>query len=198
MTLSTWPVVAWRKPSARSGTGSAQTGHRKFRDDSRKACGAGGREYGQDSATMKTIVVPLDLSAAATQVCKAACDLARRTGAGLRLVYVVQPPFVVGDLYGMEGSYIQEAVAAATQAGKQRLKALARTCAKRGLRVRTFEGFGDPAVEILRQARRAAFIVIGSHGHGAMFDLLVGSTTQGVLKRARCPVLVVPVREGRG
>lgn len=146
---------------------------------------------------MKTIVVPVDLSAAATQVCKAACDLARRTGAGLRLVYIVQPPFVVGDLYGMEASYLQEAISAATAAGKQRLQALARSCAKRGFRVRTFAGVGNPASEILRQARKAAFIVIGSHGHGAMFDLLVGSTTQGVLKRAHCPVLVVPVRASR-
>jgi nucleotide-binding universal stress UspA family protein len=33
---------------------------------------------------------------------------------------------------------------------------------------------------------------MGSHGHGAFYDLLVGSTTQGVLKRATCPVVIVP------
>lgn len=146
---------------------------------------------------MKTIVVPVDLSAAATQVVKAACDLASRTGAGLLLVHIVEPPVVVSDLYGMEGGFIEESIAAATQVGKRRLQALARSCEKRGLRTRTYQGIGSPVAEILRLAHKAAFIVIGSHGHGAVFDLLVGSTTQGVLKRARCPVMVVPVRARR-
>jgi hypothetical protein len=34
--------------------------------------------------------------------------------------------------------------------------------------------------------------VIGSHGHTAFHDLLVGGTASGVLKRATCPVVVVP------
>ena len=33
---------------------------------------------------------------------------------------------------------------------------------------------------------------MGSHGHGAIYELLVGSVTEGVLRKARCPVLVVP------
>jgi len=146
---------------------------------------------------MKTIVVPVDLSVAAAQVSKAACDLARKIGAELLLLHIVEPPLILSDPYGLDGGYMEEAVAAATQAGALRLKAMARICAKRGLRVRTLQTFGSPAPEILGQARRAAFIVIGSHGHGAMFDLLVGSTTQGVLKRARCPVMVVPISARR-
>jgi nucleotide-binding universal stress UspA family protein len=39
---------------------------------------------------------------------------------------------------------------------------------------------------------RASYIVMGSHGHTAFFDLLVGSNTHGVLRRSSCPVLVVP------
>jgi len=30
---------------------------------------------------------------------------------------------------------------------------------------------------------------MGTHGHGAIYDLLVGSTTHGVLEKAPCPVL---------
>lgn len=143
---------------------------------------------------MKTITVPIDLSAAATQVCRAACDLARRTGASLQLVHVVQPPVVVSDLFALEGAYIQDAMTAAEQAGRRRLQLLARACEKRGVRVRTCQLVGNPVPLILRQARASAFIVMGSHGHGAVFDLLMGSTTQGVLRRSRCPVMVVPIR----
>jgi len=41
-------------------------------------------------------------------------------------------------------------------------------------------------------AVNADFIVMGSHGHGAMYNLLVGSVTEGVLKRSTRPLLLVP------
>jgi len=34
--------------------------------------------------------------------------------------------------------------------------------------------------------------VMGTHGHGAMYNLLVGGVTKGVLKRSTRPVLLVP------
>ena len=37
----------------------------------------------------------------------------------------------------------------------------------------------------------AAAIVVGRHDHGALHDVLVGSTAKGLLRRAPCPVLVV-------
>jgi nucleotide-binding universal stress UspA family protein len=38
----------------------------------------------------------------------------------------------------------------------------------------------------------ADLIVMRTHGHGAMYNLLVGSATKGVLKRSTRPVLLVP------
>jgi nucleotide-binding universal stress UspA family protein len=38
---------------------------------------------------------------------------------------------------------------------------------------------------------------MGSHGHTAFYDLLVGSTTHGVLMRANCPVVIVPPEKKR-
>ncbi len=43
------------------------------------------------------------------------------------------------------------------------------------------------------EAQAATHIVLGSHGHAMVFELLVGSFTQAVLRRSRLPVLVVPV-----
>jgi nucleotide-binding universal stress UspA family protein len=40
------------------------------------------------------------------------------------------------------------------------------------------------------QEHDGAVLVIGSHGHSALGELLLGSTSKRVLKRARCPVLV--------
>ena len=33
---------------------------------------------------------------------------------------------------------------------------------------------------------------MGSHGHTALYDLLAGSTATGVIKRAPCPVVIMP------
>jgi hypothetical protein len=55
---------------------------------------------------------------------------------------------------------------------------------------------GTPVEVILREAERlrAELLVLGSHGHGLLHSLLVGSVCQGVLRRAPCSVVVVPGR----
>jgi nucleotide-binding universal stress UspA family protein len=55
---------------------------------------------------------------------------------------------------------------------------------------------GLPARKILGEADRleATLIVMGSHGHGALFNLLMGTVCNGVLRKSRCPVVVVPAR----
>ena len=35
-------------------------------------------------------------------------------------------------------------------------------------------------------------IIMGSHGHGALYHLFVGSVTEGVIRHAKRPVLVIP------
>ena len=44
------------------------------------------------------------------------------------------------------------------------------------------------------EKRGAELIVIGSHGHGAVFDLLFGSVSEQIVRRSSLPVLVVPAR----
>ncbi len=144
---------------------------------------------------MKTILVPLDLSAAAVQVCNAACDLARQVGGRLVLLHVVQPPPVVmSDVYAFDAGQLAEMSTVAEKAAARSLRALDRHCTKRGVRATTVQRVGAPAAAILAKAAsaRAAYIVMGSHGHGAIYDLLVGSTTHGVLMKAPCPVVVIP------
>jgi nucleotide-binding universal stress UspA family protein len=56
----------------------------------------------------------------------------------------------------------------------------------------------DKTVEaILQEASdvEADFIVVGSHGRGAMYQLLVGSVSKGVLHKSTLPVLVIPTHK---
>lgn len=142
---------------------------------------------------MKTILVPVDLSAASGAVCEAACALARRTGARVELLHVVQPPPVIlSDVYALDAGEVEDLLVAAEKTATRGLRELARRCEKAGVRVRSLKRLGLPVPLILRRAKEADLLVMGTHGHGAVYDLLVGSTTNGVLKRARCPVLIVP------
>jgi len=50
-------------------------------------------------------------------------------------------------------------------------------------------------VPLIREAAAksgADFILMGSHGHGKLYDFLVGSTASGVIKKARCGVIIIP------
>ena len=51
---------------------------------------------------------------------------------------------------------------------------------------------GRPSEQVCAAAEDAELIVLGSHGHGAVHDALVGSTSQHVIRHAPCPVVVLP------
>jgi nucleotide-binding universal stress UspA family protein len=36
---------------------------------------------------------------------------------------------------------------------------------------------------------------MGSHGHGALYNLLVGGTASGVIQKSPCPVVIVPTQK---
>ena len=66
--------------------------------------------------------------------------------------------------------------------------------AQSGVKVTLHEPTGAVVEEVLNEADvvNADLIVMGTHGHGAMYNLLVGGVTKGVLKRSTRPVLLVP------
>jgi nucleotide-binding universal stress UspA family protein len=79
---------------------------------------------------------------------------------------------------------------------KSKLAQWQKEIAQGGLKVTLHEPAGMVAEEILFQADslNADLIVMGTHGHGAMYNLLVGGMTKGVLKHSARPVLLVPGR----
>jgi nucleotide-binding universal stress UspA family protein len=88
------------------------------------------------------------------------------------------------------------AVAPPDEAHKAKLRQWKEEIARADVRVTLHEPTGSVLTEILRQAEtsNADLIVMGTHGHGAMHHLLMGSVTEGVLKHAKQPVLLVPSR----
>lgn len=146
---------------------------------------------------MKTILAATDLSPGSARVAAAACALARPMDSHLVLLHVIVPPAVPLTGVGFAVAQVRSMMAALEKRAARRLEALGRRCeAQLGRRVSVALREGDPAVLILGKAEkiRAGCVVLGTHGHTAAYDLLIGSTTQAVLRRAKCPVHVVPVR----
>lgn len=77
------------------------------------------------------------------------------------------------------------------------LKPALRRLTKAGLNANAREAVGHPAEEISAAATKDGvdLIVMGSHGHTALGNLLAGSVTSGVLARTKVPMLVLRHRE---
>lgn len=142
---------------------------------------------------MKTILTAVDFSSATRGVMNVALDLARTSGGRIVLFHAVQHPVITTD-YGLTAEMLQETIAANQAAARSQITHLENSIEDKGVPVSSRLVTGFPAGNILEQASklRASYIVLGSHGHTAFYDLLVGSTANAVLKKAPCPVVVVP------
>jgi len=142
---------------------------------------------------MKTILAPIDFSKVSDSVVEQATSLARALDGRVVLLAVVQPPVVVAE-YAVVVDNIGEITAAGERNAARQLETIEEKVRTKFIQVESVQVTGAPVASILDQAQKcdADYIVMGSHGHTAFYDLLVGSTTHGVLMRARCPVVIVP------
>ena len=143
---------------------------------------------------MKTILAAIDFSKATASVIDAAAALATAVDARIVLLHVVQPLIINSD-YGIALDKFHDTIASSEKYATTHLARLRDDLKARGIpQVKTVQISGPAQNGILEQAKNhtADFIVMGSHGHTAIYDLLIGSTTQQVLRKAPCPVMIVP------
>jgi nucleotide-binding universal stress UspA family protein len=147
---------------------------------------------------MKTILVPIDFSDVTAAVVDTAQKFAAALEGRLVLLNVAEPE---PDFVGFEAGppTVRVAVARDFKVERQRLDEVKAKCAASGAEVTALHIQGPIVDKILHEVgeQQADLIVMGSHGHGALYDLLVGSVTHGVIKSATCPVVVVPAQAGK-
>ncbi len=147
---------------------------------------------------MKTILIPVDFSAATRTVVAHAITVARSLSARLVVLNVIPPPVVIAE-YGALVENVVQLTDAGEKASARQLAQLALRFERRVITVSVMRRTGSPGPYIIEVAERvrAAYIVMGAHGYTAFFDLLVGNNTHGVLRRSKCPVLVVPPEQSK-
>jgi nucleotide-binding universal stress UspA family protein len=138
----------------------------------------------------RTILVPVDFSECSKQALACAVPFARQFGARLELVHVVAPYYAF-DPNGMDGYQQGQAVtvAAAKQGLIEQAEAMVPQDLRPGIQVRC----GRIITEIANAASEvsADLIIISTHGYTGFKHVAFGSTAEGVVRLAPCPVLTV-------
>ena len=143
------------------------------------------------------ILAATDGSKSATQSLRYAVDFAKKIGAELIVLTVID-----------KSVFIRQSVPSSPRSNKlvepiedymkrvaeSYLQKAAKICEKNGVPSRTLVRTGHPVEEIIREAKRskADLIILGSHGKSAITAAVVGSVTFGVINRVKkMPILVV-------
>jgi nucleotide-binding universal stress UspA family protein len=145
---------------------------------------------GPVAGPFSSVLCPVDFSDHCRTALGLGARLARSSGATLIMVYVNDPLLAAAA----EANYDEQAMARQTD---EELRAFLSSAVgpeplPGSVRIELAEG--TPAEQIVATAKRvgADVVVMSTQGVTGARTLFFGSTTEGVLKHARIPVLVVP------
>lgn len=150
------------------------------------------------------ILVTLDGSEHSVQALRAAIQIARKFNGKLTLVHVYAitvAPIVVPEPTTLTPSgvpvvtpaEVSRMIEAAREVGQRILNDGEKEVKSENVQVESTLKEGGTVQEITRLAKEGNFdlIVIGAKGVGRLREFLLGSVSDGVMKHAPCPVLVV-------
>ena len=146
---------------------------------------------------MKTLLVSIDFSPISQKVVDKAGELAAGLDAKIILFNVMEPVAAYVPV-GAAMDVITAPIPVEPpdlELVREQLEKFAKPLRERPLSIESLAVEGLPAEEILRKAGEtgASMIVLGSHGHGAVYHLFSGSVVTAVLHQSEIPVTVIPV-----
>ncbi|MFV1975641.1 MAG: universal stress protein [Candidatus Scalindua sp.] len=143
------------------------------------------------------ILVAVDLSGASQKVLQYVKTLASDLSAKVWLLYAEKPDLgFVGFGPGSPQSVLDQ-VTDKYEKKRKELQDEADKLQNSGIDTKALVVQGSAVEVILDESSKlnTDLVVVGSHGHGAVYHLLVGSVSEGVLHRSTCPVLIVPTHD---
>jgi nucleotide-binding universal stress UspA family protein len=122
--------------------------------------------------------------------------LAHKFGAELWVVHVAPPDL---DYFKSMSGAERNGVAQGLQTEHHWLHEQTQQLRASGVTAHALLVRGAPVEAILAEAVKlnVDMIVMGSHGHTALYRALVGSVSEGVLRDSHVPLLVIPARESK-
>jgi nucleotide-binding universal stress UspA family protein len=148
---------------------------------------------------IRSILLPTDFSECGNYALSFAASLARKFGASIICVHVIEPMVPTVGYSGMtEPLPIADISDQLESSAERELPKFAEGVEFAGLEMEEVIVHGEAASEIVRVAkeRNVDLIVVSSHGRTGLGRILFGSTAEAVVRHASCPVLVVkPAKE---
>lgn len=140
----------------------------------------------------KIYIAPTDFSDGCDRALEHAKEYASKIGAELHLVYVVQPAVYPAGIDTSQAAFVN-LEKDLTTAAKGKLEKKIADLKSEGINCKYDILRGKPSTEILAYAEKvgADLIFINTHGSGGLEHFLFGSTTEKVIRKAKCPVYVV-------
>ena len=143
-----------------------------------------------EARPLATVGVAFDGSTEAQQALTGARELARRAGAALHVITVVEPlAFSAVPVSTMKPA------ASASRLLEEELRAVHESAVGESrdlVETQSVLARGEPADVLLEQSRKLDVLVAGSRGYGPLGAVLLGSTTRELMHGAGCPVIIVP------
>jgi len=142
------------------------------------------------------IVVCVDLSESTEKVVSAAAEIARAVSAKLWLLHIAEPePDFIGFHVGPQS--VTDSYSQKFRREHRQIQDIADRLRREGVDTTALLVQGPTVETILLKAAKldADMIIAGTHGRGAMYQLLVGSVSEGILHGAKCPTLIVPTHQ---
>lgn len=139
------------------------------------------------------ILVPLDGSELSEQALPTAIDLARKYSAEVILLRATVVPDSVVMPTGIPGAFLSDFREREHGGIRGYLSRWKKHVEAAGVECRSLLCLNDAAEAILSEAEGSdvGLIVMSSHGRGGFDRMLHGSVAEKVLRRAKCPVLLV-------
>jgi nucleotide-binding universal stress UspA family protein len=150
---------------------------------------------------MKTIIAAVDFSNATPGVLEMAARIALAFKARLHLLHVVEPePSYTAygftpDEFPALHAYQEEAKRRAATKLQEELTKVLPELPDTATEIRE----GSPLhclIDFVKESE-ANMVILGSHGHGFIASLLLGSVAEGMVRKATVPTLIVPAPESK-
>lgn len=150
---------------------------------------------------MKKILVPVDFSDAVKPAIIFAANLARKTGAELYLLHVIDIPGTSAELTESgEWSFTQDSTSGDVplmmfmlKEIKKKMQTLKSSDELDGIKITDNIATGSPAAQITASAKKtgAELIIMGTHGASGWNEVFVGSNAEKVVRTSPVPVLAI-------
>ena len=144
-------------------------------------------------AKLQNILCPTDFSELSIGALNYAGLLAEKFGASLHVLHVVDQAYQYWMAMGPESIPVGPSVDEMMGTAKKQMEEFVGEHVAKSLKATTEIASGRPFQEIIRVAKERGvdLIVIGTHGRGALRQMLLGSVADKVVHKAQCPVLSV-------